>query len=108
MIKCLDDTGYSMTLNAIKQLLELRKISAMQLMKAKTKGCQLYIAHVKSLEETPPQCEDHPILQEFRDVFLDDFLELPPKREFDFFIDLVPRVEYGSKGIQTCFVTLFW
>ena len=62
----------------------------MQLRKARRKGCQMYVALVKNLkEETPPHLEDYAILQEFRDLFLDDFLELPPKWEFNFSIDLI-------------------
>ena len=34
--------------------------------------------------------EDYPILQEFRDVFLDEIPGLPPERDIDFTIELVP------------------
>ena len=35
--------------------------------------------------------EDHPVLWEFKDVFPKEVPELPPKRDIDFSIDLVPR-----------------
>ena len=37
------------------------------------------------------------MLQEFRDVFLDEILGLPPKRDIDFTIELVPRAAPVSK-----------
>ena len=70
----------------------------MQSKKARRKGCQLYVALVKDLEEeTPPHLEDYTILKGFSDVFPDDLLKLPPKREFDFSIDLVPGAKPQSK-----------
>ena len=47
-------------------------------------------------KETPPRLEDYAILKEFSDVFPDDLPKLPPKREFNFSIDFVPRVEPQS------------
>ena len=37
------------------------------------------------------------MLQEFRDVFPDEILGLPPKRDIDFMIELVPGVAPVSK-----------
>ena len=37
------------------------------------------------------------MLQEFKDVFLDEILGLPPKRDIDFTIELVPRAAPVSK-----------
>ena len=38
------------------------------------------------------------MLQEFRDVFPDEILELPPKRDIDFTIELVPGAAPVSKA----------
>ena len=70
----------------------------MQLKKAKRKGCQLYVIHVKDLENPIPSIEDYPNLWEFQDVFPEDLPELPPKREFDFSIDIKPGAEPQSKA----------
>lgn len=40
----------------------LRHMSAMQMKKAKRKGCQLFVAHVKDLEDSIPSIDDYPIL----------------------------------------------
>ena len=37
-----------------------------------------------------PRLEDYQVLQEFRDVFLEEIPGLPPKRDIDFTIELVP------------------
>jgi hypothetical protein len=42
--------------------------------------------------------EDYPILQEFKDVFLDEIPGLPPKRDIEFSIDLMPGAAPISKS----------
>ena len=50
----------------------------------------MYAAHfLEAAENETIRLEDYPILQEFRDVFLDEIPGLPPKRDIDFTIDLV-------------------
>ena len=98
LVECLDDFGNLVIVNEIKRPIVLRHISAMQLKKAKRKGCQLFVAHIKDLEDPIPSIEDYPILQEFRDVFPEELPELPPKREFDFSIDIKPGAEPQSKA----------
>ena len=58
----------------------------------------VYATHI--LEETgdeTPRLEDYQVLQEFRDVFPDEIPGLPPKRDIDFTIELVPGVAPVSK-----------
>ena len=98
LVECLDDFGNPVIVNGIKRPIVLRHISAMQLKKAKRKGCQLFVAHIKDLEDPIPSIEDYLILQEFRDVFPEELPELPPKREFDFSIDIKPGAEPQSKA----------
>ena len=64
----------------------------MQLKKFYGKGGRLYAAHVwEAVENETPRLEDFHVLQEFRDVFPDEILWLPQKRDIYFTIDLVPR-----------------
>ena len=42
--------------------------------------------------------EDIPVLREYVDVFSEEILGLPPKRELDFTIDLVPGTVPTSKA----------
>ena len=51
----------------------------------------MYVAHVlEAVENETPRLEDFHVLQEFRGVFPDEIQGLPPKRDTDFKIDLVP------------------
>lgn len=42
--------------------------------------------------------ENIPVIQEFVDVFLESILGLPPKRDIDFTIELVPGAAPVSKA----------
>ena len=58
----------------------------------------MYAAHVLEEEENETlRLEDFHVLQEFRDVFPDEILGLPLKRDIDFTIDLVPGAARVSK-----------
>jgi hypothetical protein len=53
------------------------------------KGCPLYAIHVlESIMDNKPNLEDHPILREYKDVFPEEVLGLPPRRDIDFLIEL--------------------
>ena len=54
------------------------------------KGCKGYLADVVDTRSNEVRLEDVPVLREFLDVFPDDLPGLPPGRETDFPIDLVP------------------
>ena len=58
----------------------------------------MYAAHIlEETEDETPRLEDFHVLQEFRDVFPDEIPGLPPKRDIDFTIELVPGVAPVSK-----------
>ena len=58
----------------------------------------MYVAHnLEAIENETPRLEEFHVLQEFRDVFPDDILGPPPKRDIDFTIELVPRAAPVSK-----------
>ena len=70
----------------------------MQLKKFCREGCQLYAGHIlEPIENETPRLGDFHVLQEFRDVFPDEILGLPPKRDIDFTIELVPGAPPVSK-----------
>ncbi|GJY93054.1 putative reverse transcriptase domain-containing protein [Tanacetum coccineum] len=58
------------------------------------KGCQVYLAQVTSKKtkdkSKEKRLEDVPIVREFPKVFLEDLPGLPPARQVEFQIDLVP------------------
>ena len=68
------------------------KLSAMKVKKCIRKGCTLYAIHVlETKEEHKPDLENFAVLREFRDVFPDEVLRLPPKKEIDLSIKLKPK-----------------
>ena len=70
----------------------------MQLKESCRKGFQLYTVHVlEASENETPRLEDFHVLQEFKDVFHDENPWLPPKRDIDFTIELVPEAAPVSK-----------
>nr|GFC59686.1 putative reverse transcriptase domain-containing protein [Tanacetum cinerariifolium] len=58
------------------------------------RGCHVFLAHIsiKKMEDKleEKRLEDVPIVQDFLQVFLEEFPRLSPARQVEFQIDLVP------------------
>src|SRR5262249_33085143 len=67
-------------------------ISTMAAKRLLRKGYQGYLAHVRntSIEVSPLQ--EILVVREYLDVFLEELPRLPPKREIEFDIDLIPDI----------------
>ncbi|EOX93994.1 DNA/RNA polymerases superfamily protein [Theobroma cacao] len=65
-------------------------ISAIKALKLVQKRYSAYLAYVIDTSNGEPKLEDIPIVSEFSDVFPDDLPGLPPDRELEFPIDLLP------------------
>ena len=76
----------------MRRELSSNMISAMAAQRMLRKGCQGYLAYVVETEEGT-LVDEIPVVREFPDVFLDDIVGLPPDREVEFTIDLIPRTE---------------
>ena len=58
----------------------------------------MYAAHIlEATDNETPRLEDFHVLQVFGDVFPDEILGLPPRRDIDFTIELVPGATPVSK-----------
>ena len=58
----------------------------------------MYATHIlEAAEDETPRLEDYQVLQEFKDVFPGEIPGLPPKRDIDFTIELVPEAAPVSK-----------
>nr|GEW79059.1 putative reverse transcriptase domain-containing protein [Tanacetum cinerariifolium] len=55
------------------------------------RGCQMFVAHVTKKKSKEKHLEDVPVIRYFPEVFPDDLSGLPPPRQVEFQIDLVPR-----------------
>jgi hypothetical protein len=76
-----------MVLQGEKRLVSLRLISTFQLKRSLRKRCKMYVMMTLN-EGDLSSLDKYPFLLEFADVFLDEFLGLPTKREIDFSIEL--------------------
>ena len=71
----------------------------MQLKKFCRKGCQLYADHIlNATKNETPRLEEFHVLQEFKDFFPDEIPRIPPKRDIEFTIELVPGAAAVSKA----------
>ena len=68
-------------------------INAMTASKMLRKGCQGYLAFVVDRRQDGTRLEDILIVKEFPNVFPDDISSLPPNREVEITIDLIPGTE---------------
>ena len=96
--ECMDEEGNPRVVRGIPEVFFVRQISAVKMKNLCRKGCRLYASHVlEAAENETPRLEEFHVLQEFRDVFPDEIPGLPPKRDIDFTIDLVPGASPVSK-----------
>ncbi|GKV25054.1 hypothetical protein SLEP1_g34559 [Rubroshorea leprosula] len=73
-------------------------ISALQAQKYLVNGCQGFLVSVTDASSVTLRLEDIPVVREFSDVFPEDLPGLPPDREVEFAIDLVPSTGPISKA----------
>ncbi|GKV03839.1 hypothetical protein SLEP1_g16082 [Rubroshorea leprosula] len=73
-------------------------VSALQAQKYLVNGCQGFIVSITDASSVTSRLEDIPVVHEFPDVFSEDLPGLPPDREVEFAIDLVPGTGPVSKA----------
>nr|GFC06476.1 putative reverse transcriptase domain-containing protein [Tanacetum cinerariifolium] len=69
----------------------LKVVSCMKLKKYVDRGSCLFVAQVVEKEPTKRRLEDVPVICKFPDVFPEDLPGLPPPRQVEFEIELVPE-----------------
>ena len=72
-------------------------ISALQAWKSLKKGCQCFLATVVDTKKEEMKIQDVPGVNEFIDVFPEDLPGVPPDREIEFMIELLPGTSPISK-----------
>jgi hypothetical protein len=93
-ITCLDEYGHQGKIQIIPTTIVVREHAAEKVFQERMRSiCSPY---GRGNQDKVASIEDHPILRDFEDVF-GEILGLPPKREIDFSIDLVPRAAIVSK-----------
>ncbi|XP_073118603.1 uncharacterized protein [Henckelia pumila] len=84
---------------ATRSLKRTQLISLMQAKKLVQDGCEAFLANV-SLTELParPDILEVDVFRDFEDVFLDEVAGIPPYREVEFSIDVIPGTVPISKA----------
>ncbi|KAG5614600.1 hypothetical protein H5410_014424 [Solanum commersonii] len=60
------------------------------------KGCIYHLVRVNDSSVETPHIQSVPVMSEFREVFPDDLLTIPPEREIDFSIDILLNTRHIS------------
>ncbi|GJT74901.1 hypothetical protein Tco_1041626 [Tanacetum coccineum] len=68
----------------------LKIISCIKARKYVEQGCHLFLAHVTKKKSKEKRMEDVPVIRDFPEVFPKELPGLPPLRQVEFRIDLVP------------------
>ncbi|CAN6677011.1 unnamed protein product [Malus baccata var. baccata] len=87
----------AVTIMGERRVLPNSIISAIRATRLLNKGCVGFLAHVVVKDEPSLRPEDVPVVKDFVDVFPDDLPGLPPAREIEFTIDLLPGAQVFSK-----------
>ncbi|GKB43833.1 putative nucleotidyltransferase, ribonuclease H, partial [Tanacetum coccineum] len=73
-------------------------ISALKARTLISHGCEGFLASIKDTSLDGPRLESHPVVRNFPDVFPDELPGLPPEREVEFTIELIPGAQPISKA----------
>jgi len=86
----LNEEANQRIVQGIPKVVAIIEILAMQLKKCYRKGCQLFAAHVEEAsKDEVSKIEYHVVLKYFKYV-LQEVPGLPPKRDIDFSVNLMP------------------
>ncbi|GJY96773.1 putative reverse transcriptase domain-containing protein [Tanacetum coccineum] len=89
-VVCIPYGNKMLTVESDKSMSRLKVISCIKARKYIERGCHLFLAHVTEKKLKEKRLEDVPVIHDFPEVFPDDLLGLPPSRQVEFQIDLVP------------------
>ncbi|GJZ90009.1 putative reverse transcriptase domain-containing protein, partial [Tanacetum coccineum] len=73
-----------------KGVSRLKVISCIKARKYVEQGCHLFLAHVTEKKSKEKRMEDVPVIHDFPEVFPEELPGIPPPRQVEFRIDLVP------------------
>ena len=98
-ILCTDSLWNHVKVHVIPKKVSIRQISSLQEKKCVRKGYKLFAVNIRDIESDRKQCIEYfPVLEEFKDVFLEEILGLPPKQDLEFSIELTRGSFLASKA----------
>ncbi|GJX09108.1 reverse transcriptase domain-containing protein [Tanacetum coccineum] len=82
--------GETLIIRGDRSKIRLSLISCVKTKRYISRGCQVFIAQVMEKKSDEKRLEDIPVVREFSKVFPKDLPGLPPVRQVEFQIDLIP------------------
>ncbi|GJY87592.1 putative reverse transcriptase domain-containing protein [Tanacetum coccineum] len=82
--------GKTLVIESDRNNSRLKIVSCIKAQKYIEKGCELFLAQVTEQESKEKRLEDVPVIRDFPEVFPDELPGLPPPRQVEFRIDLIP------------------
>ncbi|GJV71408.1 putative reverse transcriptase domain-containing protein [Tanacetum coccineum] len=82
--------GETLIIQGDRSKTRLSLISCIKTERYISRGCQVFMAQVMEKKSDEKRLEDIPVVREFLEVFPKDLLGLPPVRQVEFQIDLIP------------------
>ncbi|XP_031111767.1 uncharacterized protein LOC116015734 [Ipomoea triloba] len=90
--------GKTISYRGVDKQPEPRLLTMQGLRKYVRQGCEAYLCLIQDAEVEELEIDQIPIVREFPDVFPDDLTEMPPEREVEFTVDLVPGTSPISRA----------
>ncbi|GJX46002.1 putative reverse transcriptase domain-containing protein [Tanacetum coccineum] len=82
--------GETLIIRGDQSKTRLSLISCIKTERYISRGCQVFVAQVMEKKSDEKRLEDIPVVREFLEVFPEDLPGLPPVRQVEFQIDLIP------------------
>jgi len=94
------EQGVEKEIQGIQKPVQIRPITTSQLVRSVRNKCQIYAIQVgyTGSKDKSTTVENIPVVQDFADVFPEEIPGLPPKRDLDFTIELVPSAAPVSRA----------
>ncbi|VFQ90788.1 unnamed protein product [Cuscuta campestris] len=83
-------------------------ISSLSARRLIRKKCEMFLCHVQDMRKESPRQQDIRTVCDFPDVFPEDLPDLPPPREVEFSINLIPAMGRASHRCLAWFWKLVW
>ncbi|GJR54474.1 putative reverse transcriptase domain-containing protein [Tanacetum coccineum] len=90
LVRVVNPQGREIIIYGDKRKGEFKLCSMMKARKYLSRGCQAYMVHVIDTNFEKKSAKDVPVVNEFLDVFPEDLSGIPPERQVEFRIDLIP------------------
>ncbi|XP_024990677.1 uncharacterized protein LOC112524966 [Cynara cardunculus var. scolymus] len=90
--------GETLSIQGEKPGRSLKMVSCVKICKYMRKKCVVFLDHVSEWKSEEKHIQDIPVVRNYPEVFLDDLSGLPPSRQVEFRIDLVPGAAPVAKA----------